>query len=38
MNLIENTFESPLKKWFTSLMGLQPNTKSQKFSTYYMPQ
>jgi hypothetical protein len=30
MKFIKNTFESPLKKWFTSLMGLQPNTKTKK--------
>jgi hypothetical protein len=38
MNLIENSFESPLKKLFTSLMGLQPNKKPKKFTKYYMPQ
>jgi hypothetical protein len=36
MKFIENTFESPL---FTSLMGLHPNTKTEKKITkYYMPQ
>jgi hypothetical protein len=30
MKFIENTSESPLKKKFTSLMGLQPNTKQKK--------
>jgi hypothetical protein len=30
MKFIENTFETPLKKLFTSLMGLQPNTKTEK--------
>jgi hypothetical protein len=31
MRFIENTFESPLKKkLFTSLMGLQPSTKTEK--------
>jgi hypothetical protein len=30
MEFIENTFESPLKKIFTSLMGLQHNTKTEK--------
>jgi hypothetical protein len=30
MKFIENTFESPLKKLFTPLMGLHPNTKTEK--------
>jgi hypothetical protein len=30
MKFIGNAFESPLKKLFTSLMGLQPNTKTEK--------
>jgi hypothetical protein len=30
MKFTENTFESPSKKLFTSLMGLQPSTKTEK--------
>jgi hypothetical protein len=38
MKFSENTFESPLKKLFTSLMSLHPNAKIEKCTSYYMPQ
>jgi hypothetical protein len=38
MKFIENAFESPLKNIVYSLMGLQPNTKTEKITEYFMPQ
>jgi hypothetical protein len=38
MKFIENKFELPLKKIFTSLMGLQPNTKTEEIYKCYMSQ
>jgi hypothetical protein len=34
---IKSIFQSVLKKFFTSLMDLEINTKTEKFSKHYMP-
>jgi hypothetical protein len=39
MKCIEITFISPMKKkLFSFLMGLQPNTKTEKITKFFMPQ